>query len=329
MGLGDLKKKLFSKIEQSKKVLYTFHKRPLFSRQVNTWSDPVNNLPRFAIVIQGPVAKDCDFTLETVRLYKKHFVGANIIVSTWDDEPVNYADKIKEQGAEVILNAKPKFPGTSHINFQIASSLAGVKKAQSLGAQYVLKTRTDQRMYAPNVLEYFYNLLEKFPPAPGFKQKRRILGVSLNTFKYRLYDLSDMNIFGHVDDMLVYWGPGFDDRKFSKIPEKLGDWSKARLCEVYLSTKFLEAAGRNLTWTLKDSWQAFAENLCVVDAGSLDLYWYKYERNKEYRHLDYGAVTNEKELGFSDWFNLYSNLSNRLRVPEEALDEAFTAQVNK
>jgi len=204
MGLGNLKKKLFSKIEQSKKVLFTYHTRPLFDQQVNTWSDPVSNLPRFAIVIQGPVVKDCHFTLETVRLYKKHFAGADIIVSTWDDEPANYAEKIKEQGAEVILNAKPQFPGTSHINFQIASSLAGVKKAQSLGAQYVLKTRTDQRMYAPNVMEYFYSLLEKFPPAPGFKQKRRILGVSLNTFKYRPYSLSDMNIFGHIDYMLVY-----------------------------------------------------------------------------------------------------------------------------
>jgi len=91
----------------------------------------------------------------------------------------------------------------------------------------------------------------------------------------------------------------------------------------------LEAAGRNPDWTLKDSWQAFADNFCVVDAGSLDLYWYKYERYKEYRHLSYGAITAERELGFLDWFNLYSNLANKQRIPEEVLEGSFTGHVNK
>ena len=44
-----------------------------------------------AIVLQGIVAIQDDCTLETVRLYKKIFPSAIIILSTWDftsDEPV-------------------------------------------------------------------------------------------------------------------------------------------------------------------------------------------------------------------------------------------------
>ena len=78
--------------------------------------------------------------------------------------------------------------------------------AKRLGATHVVKTRSDQRAYNPSLLSYLYNLLQVFPVNAGEKiQKSRIIGTSLNTFKHRIYGLSDMFLFGEIDDLLLYW----------------------------------------------------------------------------------------------------------------------------
>ncbi|MFH1427398.1 MAG: WavE lipopolysaccharide synthesis family protein [Patescibacteria group bacterium] len=320
----------FNLFRNRKKHFITFHTRPKQAANVGVWSDELINLPKFAIVIQGPILKDDDFTLETVKIYKKIFNQAIIIVSTWDTEDLDYINKIRQENIEVILNKEPEFSGPSHINFQIISASAGVRKAAELGAEYVLKTRTDQRIYAINVLEFLHSLVKTFPLSKNYKQKERLITTSLNTFKYRMYSPSDMFSFGSIEDMLKYWGPELDLRKgLNTSYQTAREFAKLRICEAYLLTEYLKNIGREINWTLQDSWQVLADHFCVIDQHSLDLYWYKYERQKEYRYLKYGGVLNSQELNFREWLNLYNHLNNRHAIPEEILDTPFRSLISR
>ena len=328
----------FNAWRNRKKYFITSHLRPKYADKVNVWSDELKRAPKCAIIIQGSLLKENNFTLETIRLYKKIFFGANIIVSTWDTEEPTYIEKIKKENIDVILNTEPEISGPSHINYQLKSTSAGIRRAKELSVEYVLKTRTDQRIYGINVLDYFYNLLKTFPPPAGYseqdaryigrtaryKQKERIIGVSLNTFKYRLYDLSDMVVFGNLEDMELFWSAAPDIRPYKDNPDfTQGEFSRLRICEMYLTSEFLKNIGRELKWTLEDSWQAMADHFIVVDQASIDLYWHKYKKYKEFRYRKYGAILNNREMSFLEWLNLYKGLSNKKFIPEAALAKRF------
>ncbi|MFA5832063.1 MAG: WavE lipopolysaccharide synthesis family protein [Bacteroidota bacterium] len=312
--------------DKKSKTYSTYHQRPMYADVIGTISDNSKVNIKTAIILQGPVVTENDFTLETIKIYKRHFKNCQLIFSTWDDEDDSHLSKISDENIDIILNKKPYSPGPQNINYQIISSFAGVKKAKNDHNKYVLKTRTDQRMYSPNVVEFFLNIIDTFPVlGVKDKQKKRIVGTSLNTFKYRLYGLSDMVTFGEIDDMMIYWGCKLDDRDakmqvFQSKKRTSLDIAQQRLCEIYLTTEFLNNIGRNIEWTLTDSWKVFAEKFCVVDKESLDLFWPKYEfRTQEQRWRSYDAIKTTQELCFRDWFILYSNYGNNIIVPEHIL----------
>lgn len=303
----------------------TYHFRPSRASRVRTKSDPFAGQKIFAIVMQGGIIYKDDFTLETLKIYKSHSPDAKLILSTWESESPVIIQEIRSLGVEVILNKKPAYSGIQNINLQIASSYRGVVAAQDSGAEYVLKTRTDQRIYAPNVVEFLINILEAFPLPGNFqRQKKRIIGCGLNTFKYRMYGLSDMFICGHIEDIKAYWSAPLDDRVLSDTQIQLSktslrQYASLHLCEIYLATEFLAKMGRNLKWTLRDSWEAFADHFCVIDKEQLDMYWPKYSHS-EYRWLNYeDNLGMSEELSFREWLNVYSNLKAK-DVPEHILD---------
>jgi hypothetical protein len=168
------------------------------------------------------------------------------------------------------------------------------------------------------------NLIQCFPCAPGFRQKGRIIGSSLNSFKYRLYDVSDMFVFGYTDDVIRFWNAGLDSRPksfFSREPRTLREFAGWNICEMYLTSKYLESVGRDLQWTLRDSWQAWKDHFCIIDASSLNLFWYKYRRHHEHLYRSYAGNSLNEEIDFSFWLNLYgADLSSAVDVPEHYLD---------
>jgi len=316
---------LLEAIESTYGRFLTYHARPWASSGVKTRGDAVRRGPRTALVIQGPVVADRRFTRDSVLIYRRNFPSADIILSTWDNTPSGLLEECRDAGAEVLLNRVPASRGIRNINLQIASSANGIARARENGAEYVIKTRTDQRFYAPDVLEFLYHLTEVFPVGQAFRrQRKRIVACALDTFKYRLYGLSDMLQFGHIDDMSLYWSAKPDTREFRPEDEKkhtttLRQYSLWRVCEVYLATEFLRELGRELCWTLADSWAAYADHFCVADSDQLDLFWGKYDR-REHMWLRYDLEDNlMQELAFRDWLNLYCNREDR-EVPEEILD---------
>jgi len=303
----------------------TLHARPRRAAAIGTRSDAMNRQERIGIVLQGPLRLEDDFTPETVRLYRRHFPAAAVIVSTWSDENAAALERIERAGAIVLRNAKPARTGPANCNFQIASTLAGIQKCHALGLTYIAKNRTDQRMYAPNAVEFLVSLLDAFPAKPGSRQKARIAAISMDSFKFRLYGLSDHFQFGTVDDMLAFWSVAHDSRAMpAGCPEPT--WREAALrniVETYFVTEYLKRLGRPFDWSLEDSLAVYADYFLIFDKEEIDLYWPKYQPHKEYRQVSYDHSRNTQELTFRDWLLLYSGRIDREAFPAAALDQPY------
>lgn len=308
----------------------SYARRPIKAEDVVQTPRAVHVPKKFAVIIQGPLKLEESFTLETVRLYKKTLLSSTqIIVSTWEDEDTNTLDELRKLGAHVVTSKKPENNGILNINYQITSVKSALALATELGSEYVIKTRTDTRMYATNVEEYLCGLLKAFPPTGGYDQKYRILGLSLNSNLYRMYNISDLIVFGHLSDMMKYWDVPLDPR--SEAPDapnnSLREWSELRMVETYLTSLYLENIGRKLEWTVADSFQAFAENFIIIDEQSLDLFWYKYGYWQEHRKRNYKILRNDICITFRDWLTLYTDNDNLKDIPEDVIDMPFESKI--
>ena len=261
-----------------------------------------------AIVLQGPIIHENDFTYQTALRYRINFPNAPIIISTWESEEIPQIERYKILDVIVFLQPKPKYAGISNSNLQMVSSANGIKLASTLNVSHVIKTRTDQRIYSERLLGLLHAAINMFPlTCNSVVQSQRILGLSLNTFKYRLYGLSDMFLFGSIRDMSLYWNGILDQRKESdfKAENSIRGYSQQQVCEVRYCSDFLTNSGRELKWTLEDSWAAFASQFIILDAGSLDLFWPKYS-NQEERWRSYDGNPRFQEIDFAFWLMIQS-----------------------
>ena len=272
----ELLERLITLKENEEKEFYTLNKRPFKTDSFNYDKSTVYNSS--SIVIQGPLLKKDNFTYETIKLYARQITPSNIILSTWENEDPIVLKQIEKLGITLLLNKVPSFNGNQNINLQIVSTCAGLTKAKETGANHVLKTRTDQRIYSTQALQLFDNLLSVFPSASP-AQKERLIITSLGTIKYRLYGAGDMLMYGNIEDMLNYWCVDLDMRQL-ELKEasaySIKEFSKLRLGEMYLCSKYFEKLGYPLDWTLRQSWKLLAKYFCVIDHSSIDLYWRKY-----------------------------------------------------
>ncbi|MBI5003530.1 hypothetical protein HZC00_00335 [Candidatus Kaiserbacteria bacterium] len=302
----------------------TFHTRPIYSKDIVHVADTLVHTPSCAIVLQGPILKKYDFTLETIRTYKKVYPMLTIILSTWEDEDPVYLEKIRDEGIEIVLNKKPAYNGPRNVNMQIVSARNGIKRAKDLGVPYVIKSRTDQRMYNKNIIETLYNLIQYFPPGERSKQNKRII-FGHNTPKYQPYVFSDIFIFGDIDDMVEYWD--------TDLVEKDAQYP-VFIAEMYLAYSYLKRKGWPMTWSIQAMWEIYRECIITIDWTEIDLFWLKYDYFWERHFWEHKHRYNQKNtpstdhLHFHDWFNIYSDMENkvitsqhegfiRMQVPEK------------
>jgi hypothetical protein len=272
-----------------------------------------------AIVLQGPLVRGSDFTVNSIKSYRVLFPKTPIILSTWDSEDTRLLAESEKCGAHVVTQKIPKSKGIKNSNLQMLSSSAGIQVAKAAGSNYILKTRTDQRIHSDSALSLFHSILKSFPLEGEHRaQHSRILTFSLNTFLYRLYGMSDMMTFGYVGDIEKYWNGETDTRSIGDIDagRTLKDWALQRMCEVGFCSSFLENTGWSLKWTLEDSWKAFGERFAVIDACSIDLLWRRYT-TKEDRWQLYSGNPVSQEIDFARWLQLKSG---ELKPDEAILD---------
>jgi hypothetical protein len=295
----------------------TYNERPKRANQIGTWPERGARAKGCTIVMQGPIATDNAFTRETLTLYARHFPDCKLILSTWADTPRELLDPIQQLGVEIVLSEKPKVAGLFNVNMQLVSAGAGVRAAVARGAEWILKTRTDQRLYNPDAIAYLISLARAFPVVPGFRQRHRIISVGHGSLKFAPYHVTDQTVFGHAEDMQTYWTPPLRETPPpAGWPAKLGDIYAqtpiGELCryaaaESYIASSFLTRIGRSIDWSLADTWAAYRDHFCFADYAATDFYWVKgqsYSLREVYTIYD--KVSNRQEFTFREWLLMHS-----------------------
>ena len=277
--------------------------RPRFADEIGLFSK-YSPSKKTAIVMQGPVRTEDDFTLETIRLYQKLYPECEIILSTWRDEE-RKLEEIRKERVDIVLSDLPEHSGIMNCAYQTVSSLSGIKRAIEKGAEKIIKTRTDQRFHLPDLPLYLNDLQEQFPLKIPTKQHARIVAISQTTFDDRAYQICDMFLYGDSEDLLLYFSCPLDQRD-KRILEWIDpiQFSRERGAEIWLTSYYLENLGYELKWTLEDSDHFRNELFIIIDSAMIDLLWPKYDACECSQRNYLGRGSSEK-VSFLDWLHAY------------------------
>lgn len=284
-------------IETKRNTFVNYTERPVFLRDLNYSSlNDSFDCSRLGIVLQGPIKYEKDFTLESIRIYKKLFKGVSIVVSTWETESSDYIKILKKEGVYVVLSPLPEKSGIGNINYQVISTLAGLKKLKEIGCQYSMKTRTDQRLYRIDLFPYLLSLLESYDIEDIFNikcQKGRICFCegSMPSNILLPFHICDFWFFGYTDDLINYFNCPMsmhnksdvvDNQNFKKLVDNVSTAKRHSIIapEVILPTQYLKSNGYNVdAESLEQSWIFVTSYLIPVSFDELNLFWFKYFEN--------------------------------------------------
>jgi len=327
------------KLNAISKDYYTLNKMWHFSvRKIY----PRIELSDTAIVIQGPVLYDDDFTLETLLYYRRLYPVTTIILSTWAGEvTAELRYMVEAVGIVVLENEKPEIIGKTNVKLQAFSSLKGIELAErDKNIKYVLKTRTDQRFFLPDFLNYMRNMMSLYPVRRKELEGRiEFLGgySSLLTYPFRLTDFMTFGTIGDIkrfyscsceDERLENAYPdekatGYQyDRVFRLTPKddvfSVLDYSKEEriaLCkkigpykdpESYLAGSFYERVilGRIIEQSddeLMHYWRFLKNAAIIIDPLQLMFYWKKYDNE----YMTNNPLIADGGLTNSTWLQIY------------------------
>ena len=299
---------------------------------------PTYDFDDTAIVIQGPIAYDNNYTVETFKLYRSIYPNVPIVVSTWKGEATDvFREECAQNSVVLMENELPEFPGPWHINSQRISSFQGIKYVQeNTPAKFVLKCRTDQRINQFDFLGHFKNLLKTFPP-----NNNRLLGriIALDYWKLLPFHVRDFLAFGFVSDVLKLYVPSnnfyLDDliysyshaNRWEKIKAKIFYLSHIKLNwefpneqnaklkmfnkmisrwippEIFIMKTFCQKYIMPIDETkLLETSLVFMRNcLILLDSSVIFFDWFKYENQRYYYdNLNW-------QSSFNHWLDIYKN----------------------
>lgn len=315
--------------ENSSNCFVTCHIRPKEAEEVLPVIYHSAIEREIAIVMQGPIKKEDDFTVETVKIYSRIFPGAKVFVSTWEDEDAKSIRLLKAlENCCVILNKKPAHGGIGNRNFQIVGTIAGIMAAEQEGKKYILKTRSDVRICNPEFLQKMYRLVHEYPcqDTKSIGQKMRL--VVFNAFVFQPYYFSDFYGFGYLEDMKRFWNSTQEAQDDPKGAHNLiantivaEHWSYRKIFESRIGTEIEIPADyfRRMTGSaecsLKEWWDILRNYFIALAHTESDFLWLKYDYNREenmiyntFRRKLYGADDlMDRTLGLESWFSLMRN----------------------
>lgn len=297
-------------------------------------------LPPYAVVLQGPIMAEDNFTLETVRFYKKIFSDGEIIVSTWNTTPDEQVRAFEKEGAIVVTSQLPETSGLMNVNYQFASAYAGIHKAKELGCEYVFKTRSDQRIYRNNTYEMMYSLLKSFPcKKPELQKERIIFMASRDGNMLWSCHYNDCLSFGQIDDMEYFYHMENDLRYRSRneVYRQMGKSTTRKLgtqngtnAETFIISRYLKKKGYSLQYDIQEHWGIATEIFLCISELDLNLYWFdKYDHrfNNALRSGSYLPDDSEqKAMTYSfDFFNWLAVSGGAIQY-DEKLEKFQTKQ---
>ena len=275
-------------VEQKSNSYVTYNLYPKCAEKQNVWCYGRGiHAEEVAIIMQGPIRIEENFTLETVRYYAKIYPGVKVIVSTWKEEDQEQIRLLKEEkNCEVILNEKPLSEGVAHINYQMFSSLAGVKKAEMEGVKYALKTRSDSRITMPGILEQLVELVGNYE-IPGTKRCRVVL---FNAYLFYPYMDFGTYYFGRVEELQqlfdCYNHPGEVEKDYAERLVKQGITYREMFTEGCalnwaLKNYFSKIHNEKVKCQLEDWWTDIGNYTICLPVAFLRPLWVKYDYNHE------------------------------------------------
>lgn len=260
---------------------FSFNMRPKSARFCRCPSDVHYDASDIAVVLQGPLDEADSFTVETARLYSSLYEGMAIIVSTWKDANPRVVEELDGMGVHVVASDYPENPGYGNINYQLASTKAGIDKAMSLGRRYVCKSRTDQRLYAPGAITYFKDLIDCNPVAEGSGPHGRIVCLTAEyAGMFTPFYVSDFLYFGKAEDMKRLFDLPLR-KDHIDLPQNITRKQVASCMscsESYIAYSYARKIDHACEPTVKDYLDFLAKNMVVVDRAQIGFYWHKYDR---------------------------------------------------
>lgn len=238
---------------------------------------------RRAILLQGPVVPEVTET--ALRFYASRYPNDMIVLSTWDDTPAPELERLAPLADAVVTSPVPAVPGPQNRNLQGVSTLAGLERLAALGVETVLKTRTDTLAAASDLLARGEALLAAHPlgrQGRAMGLGRRLAICERFTFRYLPYTMSDIVMFGGLEDQRAYWAAPPDPRRFSPYTPEWRSKSyrafaqAAGTPEIHFLTSFCRRAGRSLAYTVEDHWTLLRDLFVLVDEDWFGLFFPKY-----------------------------------------------------
>lgn len=300
------------------------------------------------IVFQGPVMKENNFTLETIKMLRNWYPDITIILSTWENELTDdNRYELKKLNCFFIeskqMNEENKGPNEKigHLNNQILSSKLGMDYLTECGIEYAMKIRSDLRIYKKDFVPYLLNLLKVYDRADY-----QLINVAFSNSMYNVpFHLSDFIWFGRMEEMREMYSIKYrDDNDLHKIVEfvKSDEFLKYKKTFADIRTnKFtLDSYWYNAIelpidfmtlyheeiylpynyWLLKKNenycnflseYYEFLTHVIVVDDQDLSVYWSK-NLYSVVQH-NYSKMLDER-LTHSKWLEIYLNLRNKNEV---------------
>ena len=173
-----------------------------------------------------------------------------------------------------------------------------------MGLKYIVKTRTDCRIYSSNFLLYCKTLINKFPSS--IPNRKRIISTDFST-KHIVYGLSDIFQFGAIEEMELFWKyiPWEEEIKQKFSNNKIINDTPV-VCEFFLTSRYLKELKVFEEWNLNSWWLSLKNNFMIIDNNSIDLFFNKYDYFFEQRFSRAYGSEHQKSISHTDWILLYS-----------------------
>lgn len=303
-----------------KKSFFSYHFRPKrLEKRIDDSIRIEEKLGKIGIVIQGPLKMEDNFTYETIKYYKKIYKDCEIILSTWDDEDKKELEKIEKLDIDIIRNKRPSASDVCNLNYQVISTQAGIELGERKKCRYILKTRTDFRIYDTGIDKFLISLLGTYP-SNSTQQNKRIITIGLNIRKYDP-SISDLFQFGTLDEMKKMWDielnvsktsakvyEGISKKEFDYFFENnsfLKRYNNVSYPESYILKNYLEKLDVSLGKNLENYYKVLKDNFIIIDMAMINLYWNKYSKDEFKDFKNYKSEINGERMTFKDWQTIY------------------------
>ena len=150
------------------------------------------------IIIQGGIWPN---TINTAKLYISHPTVSKVILSMWEDDPVEVTQDMFPSGVIVVKNKKPDYEGPGNLNLHLLSSRNGLKHCDQ---DIIIKIRSDEEMSHEGItqwVQYFLNHGKEntLEYLDGTHQQYKI-GVIATNIRFP-YHPQDHVFIGHKQDL--------------------------------------------------------------------------------------------------------------------------------